>query len=117
MDALIDTDVLRGLQATTDADFVVELIDTYLDDCPALLDGMRQALAGGDADGFRRAAHSLKSNSATLGAQALSEAARAMEMKAKDGQLAGAESDVESAAVQFEAVRAALEAYKHAQPR
>jgi HPt (histidine-containing phosphotransfer) domain-containing protein len=114
---LINTDMLQALQDTTDSDFVAELIDTYLDDCPALLDGMRQALAEGSADAFRRAAHSLKSNSATLGAEALAETARGLEMKGRDDQLDEIGAEVESVASDFAAVRDELEAYKHALKR
>jgi len=111
---VINSDVLRSLQDTTDSAFVVELIDTYLDDCPALLDGMRQAMTDGDAESFRRAAHSLKSNSATLGAEALAETARTLEMKARQGQLDDVEKDLESASGKFAGVRDELEAHKHA---
>lgn len=114
---MINTEVLDALQDTTDSDFVAELIDTYLDDCPALLDSLRQALADGDAEAFRRAAHSLKSNSATLGAEALADTARALEMKGKAHELGKIGAEVEAAAVEFDGVREVLEAYKHAHKR
>src|SRR6185503_19357216 len=65
---LLDQTTLDNLVATTDADFVRELVDTFLDDSPRLLADMRQALADGNAETLRRSAHSLKSNSASLGA-------------------------------------------------
>ncbi len=51
---------------------VTELIDIFFEDAPTLLAGMRQAIADKDAETFQRAAHTLKSNSATFGAIALS---------------------------------------------
>ena len=41
---------------------------------------MRSALAAGDAERFKRAAHSLKSNSNTFGAHALGAMAKALEL-------------------------------------
>ena len=51
-------------------------MDTFLEDAPALLAELRSARAAADADRFRRAAHSLKSNSHTFGATALGALAR-----------------------------------------
>lgn len=77
---VIDMQVFGELQASTGADFVVELVDTFLDEAPQLLAQMRQARSAGDADSFRRAAHSLKSNGNTFGAPAFAGQARALEL-------------------------------------
>jgi HPt (histidine-containing phosphotransfer) domain-containing protein len=89
---VIDRDALASLFETTGNDpaFLAELIDTYLADSVALLESMRQAVSDARADELRRAAHSLKSNSATFGAHALSELCRDLEYRAKDGVLDGA---------------------------
>ena len=76
----IDRTVFKELQAAAGAEFVVELVDTFFEEAPTLLADLRSALAQGDADRFRRAAHSLKSNSLTFGASALAELARALEL-------------------------------------
>ncbi len=68
------------LQAAAGEDFVKELIDTFLEEAPPMLEAMRIALAAGDADAFRRAAHSLKSNSLTFGALGLGAMARELEL-------------------------------------
>ena len=80
MTSAIDAARFAELQATAGADFVVELIDTFLHEAPALLAELRAALAAGDADGYRRAAHSLKSNGHTFGAMKLGAQARAIEL-------------------------------------
>jgi histidine phosphotransfer protein HptB len=80
MTSAIDTARFAELQATAGADFVVELIDTFLAEAPGLLAELRAARAAGDADGYRRAAHSLKSNANTFGATALGAQARAIEL-------------------------------------
>ena len=50
------------------AEFIGELIDTYCQETPQLIAALQQALAQGDAPAFQRAAHSIKSTSASLGA-------------------------------------------------
>jgi len=80
MTTAIDAARFAELQATAGADFVVELIDTFLHEAPGLLAELRAARAAGDADGYRRAAHSLKSNANTFGATALGAQAREIEL-------------------------------------
>jgi HPt (histidine-containing phosphotransfer) domain-containing protein len=76
----IDTATFEELKATAGADFVRELVDTFLSDAPEMLKGLRQALEDGDAERFRRVAHTLKSNSNTFGAAALAALARNLEL-------------------------------------
>ena len=76
----IDKAVFRELQNSAGADFVDDLMTTFFEDSPVLLAEMRVASAGADADRFRRAVHSLKTNGQTFGAIELSEAARALEL-------------------------------------
>ena len=76
----IDPGTFKALQDTAGADFVVELVDAFLEEAPLMLESMRSALSDGDADKFRRAAHSLKSNSHTFGATALGALARDLEL-------------------------------------
>ena len=76
----IDLAVLRDLRSDAGVEFVAELIDTFFEEAPTLLAELRAAHAAGDANRFRRAAHSIKSNSLTFGATALAELARALEL-------------------------------------
>ena len=78
-EAAIDLATYRELQNMAGADFVVELVDTFLEEAPAMLAELRSARAASDAQRFRRAAHSLKSNSHTFGATALGALARELE--------------------------------------
>lgn len=67
----VDVSVLRGfdaIQAGGEPDIVVELIDLYLEDAPRKLASMLEAAAGADEQSLKRAAHSLKGSSASLGA-------------------------------------------------
>jgi HPt (histidine-containing phosphotransfer) domain-containing protein len=90
----IDLAVFRELQDTAGADFVVELVDTFLEEAPAMLADLRSARADADAERFRRAAHSLKSNGMTFGATALGRLARALELKGLDAEPATDEAAI-----------------------
>ena len=77
---IIDPATFAELQETAGADFVSELVQTFLEEAPAMLQELRDALASGNAEGYRRAAHSLKSNSLTFGARTLAALAREQEL-------------------------------------
>jgi PAS domain S-box-containing protein len=85
----LDRAAIEGLAATMGSAFIVELIDTFGEDARALIGALRSTLAGADLDGFRRAAHSLKSTSETLGATALAGMARELESMARAGTIDG----------------------------
>jgi histidine phosphotransfer protein HptB len=75
----IDLATFRELQDTAGADFVVELVDTFLQEAPPMLAELRAALDTQSLDRFRRTAHSLKSNAMTFGASELAALARDLE--------------------------------------
>ena len=77
---LINQTTFGELQANAGADFVAELVETFAEEAPGLVEDLRRALASGGTDVFRRAAHSLKSNSQTFGATELAALARALEL-------------------------------------
>jgi len=87
---LINPDDWAMFKSMVDSATLVELLDAYLDDSPQLIEQMRAGLVAGDIDLVRRAAHSLKSNSASLGANRLANVTRELEMIAKSGTLDGA---------------------------
>lgn len=78
--AMLDTAAYAELQDTMGADFAAELLETFLAEAPAMLADLRRAAAASDIDGFRRAAHSIKSNAGLFGATALADMARGMEL-------------------------------------
>jgi histidine phosphotransfer protein HptB len=77
---LIDPQTFAELQANAGADFVVELVDTFAAEAPQILAELRAAFDSAAAERFRRAAHSLKSNSNTFGASRLAELAHTLEL-------------------------------------
>jgi HPt (histidine-containing phosphotransfer) domain-containing protein len=103
MASAIDAAVLAELEATAGVEFVRELVATFLAEAPAMLAELRDALDAGDADRFRRSAHSLKSNAYTFGARTLGEKARALEL----GGIAAARADGALAALEAEYRQAA----------
>jgi len=90
MTSSIDATRFAELQATAGADFVVELIDTFMQEAPGMLAELREARAARDTDRYRRAAHSLKSNANTFGALTLGALAREIEL---GGMSAAADAD------------------------
>jgi CheY-like chemotaxis protein/HPt (histidine-containing phosphotransfer) domain-containing protein len=110
----LDPAALDNLRATAGGDpaFLAELIDTFLEDAPQLLNNLRQALDNRDAAGIRLAAHSLKSNGAEFGATTFSALCKQLEMSGKSGELTGAEVLLNQVKEEFENVKAALEAVR-----
>ena len=84
----IDLATFRALQDAVGSDFVKELVDTFLGDAPTMIADLRAAAAARDPDRFRRAAHSLKSNSNTFGALELGALARQLEVDGLERSLA-----------------------------
>ncbi|MGH7388736.1 MAG: response regulator [Candidatus Rokuibacteriota bacterium] len=105
---VLDPAALEGLRATMGADFLDELLATFVEDSHELVGTMRRALGTMDIDAFRRAAHSLKSNAASFGATTLSTLARQLEALARSGSLDGASPRVERLAGECERVVRAL---------
>ncbi len=77
----IDPTTFAELQDAVGAEFISELIDTFLEEAPPMFNEARDALAARDAGRFRRAAHSLKSNANTFGAFPFGAMARDIELK------------------------------------
>ena len=76
----IDMGTFTELQDSAGADFVVELIETFVDEAPQQVLALREAMSQGDDALFRRSAHTLKSNGSTFGALAFSALARELEL-------------------------------------
>jgi HPt (histidine-containing phosphotransfer) domain-containing protein len=85
--SIIDLNTFNTLRETTGAQFVSELIDTFLEDSPLQINQMKKALSSFDCDSFRRAAHTLKSNAATFGALQLAGLARELEGMGRENNL------------------------------
>ena len=83
----------------------------YLEDAPPLMKTIRDAVERADADALRRAAHSLKSSSANLGAVRLARLCQELEHLGASGSVDGAAAALAAdAAAEFEQVRTVLDA-------
>ncbi|MDD3580585.1 MAG: response regulator [Desulfobacca sp.] len=105
---VIDLKQFEEFRSAMGADFIEELLAVFTEDAPELLRHLQQALADNDAESFRRAAHSLKSNAATFGAVALAELARELEMLGKEGSQAIAGEKVARAEAEYQRLLQAL---------
>ena len=111
-DQIVDAGALSVLLETIGGDriFLAELIETYLADSPGLIAQLRDGLAADDAPGVRRAAHTLKSTSATFGAMRLAAIAREIETAAADDDLTEAAARIDAAQAEFDLVGGQLRA-------
>jgi GAF domain-containing protein/CheY-like chemotaxis protein/HPt (histidine-containing phosphotransfer) domain-containing protein len=106
----VDTSVLARLAESMGGDetFVAELIEQFVTDSPALVAAARHGLEAGDADEVRRAAHTLKSNAATFGANELADRSSRLEAAGKAGTLDEGPARIEAIADELERVHVAL---------
>ncbi len=88
------------------------LIDNLYKDAPKLIREAQQKMAEQKPADVRRAAHTLKSTSATFGAMALSALARELENCAKAGTLDNAGELLTRIETEFDKARVALQAYR-----
>jgi CheY-like chemotaxis protein len=93
-----------------DREFLDEVLATYCQDAPVQIAALQSAQAVGDADALRRAAHSLKSTSASVGAVRLAAACKELETLAKAGELAQAATRIARIEAEYAAAEAALHA-------
>ena len=84
---VIDRTTFDELKQMSGDEFINELIDTFLEDAPKMIAEINSALSANNADTFRRAAHSMKSNAATFGASQLAALAKELEMLGKENKL------------------------------
>ena len=101
---VIDMATYNELCDTAGAEFAAELAGTFMEEAPPMLAELRSAQAVGTADAFRRAAHSLKTNSVTFGATRLGAMARDIEL----GGLISETAPLDALEAEYQRVAAAL---------
>jgi CheY-like chemotaxis protein len=109
---VLDPAALQRLRSTLgqQADKMLpSLIDSFFKDAPRLIGDAQRFLEHGQPADLRRAAHSLKSTSATFGAMVLSALARELEYKARDEALEGAEDLLRRIQSEYAQAQVALE--------
>jgi signal transduction histidine kinase/CheY-like chemotaxis protein/HPt (histidine-containing phosphotransfer) domain-containing protein len=90
--AVLDPVALENLMSVLGGEFgfLVELIDSFLEDAPQLLAELDHNLRKDDSSGVNRVAHSLKSNGADFGATTFALLCKDLEMVGRSGTLNGA---------------------------
>jgi CheY-like chemotaxis protein/HPt (histidine-containing phosphotransfer) domain-containing protein len=100
---------LDQLRDTTDTAFMADLMSDFLVEAGRLLEQMRTASASSSFDDFQRAAHTLKSNSAILGALRLSQIAKELEDSGRAKTLdASAQAKLTAALTEFKLLQQIL---------
>ncbi len=109
---IIDQATFAGLLDSLggDVDFLGELVEAYLASSPELLAGMRLAIASANGPGLQRAAHSLKTGSASFGALPFAAQCKELEDLGKMGALDGAEAKLDVLEATYATVASALQA-------
>ena len=110
---IIDPKTFSELKDLMGADFVVEIIDTFIQETGDLIKQLHQALGAEDGVTFGRCAHAIKSSSASLGALDFSELARELEMLGKANDFSGADPLFAQLSQDFMDVKNSLEELKH----
>lgn len=101
-------DNIRALSPHNGGALLERVLQAFLRDTPLHLQAMRQAIASGNAVQLRKAAHSLKSSSANVGAQALAQRSKELEQLARNDTTAGAAPLLAEMEHSFQAARQAL---------
>ncbi|WP_373991296.1 response regulator [Duganella sp. BuS-21] len=101
-------DNIRALSPSNGDALLERVLQAFLRDTPAHLNIIRQAIAIDDAGQLRKAAHSLKSSSANVGAGTLSQRSKELEQLGRNDTTAGAAALLAEMERSFQAARQAL---------
>lgn len=92
-----------------DEQLLCEVAQLFLSECPELVLQVRAAVAERSAEALQQAAHSLKGSVSNFGADAASDAALALELMGRSGQLSGAENGLAALEQALAYIQPALE--------
>lgn len=99
-----------------DGEFMIELIDLYLQDAPAQLEALSGAVAAQDTRAVSAAAHKLKGSCGNVGAEGLMALCQQMEVTGKASRLHELPELLQQVAREFAEVNQALKAVKEGSP-
>ncbi|WP_224957681.1 response regulator [Geomonas subterranea] len=101
-------EMIRTLPGNRGVEILRKVVELYLSSTPALLQTMREAESGGDAEKLKAAAHSFKSSSANLGALRLAGVCMELESLGRAGSTEGALPLLHQVEEEYRLVRDAL---------
>jgi HPt (histidine-containing phosphotransfer) domain-containing protein len=99
---------LKELVGDDDPEIFLEVLESYLNELPQLITKIETAIARDDAELLYHSAHTLKSTSATLGANGLSTSCKQLEKMGRSGSTEAAGALWSQVQVQARQVRAEL---------
>ncbi|MCT7986642.1 PAS domain S-box protein [Laspinema sp. A4] len=102
-------DSLRDMAGPKAAAMLSLIIGNYLEDAPERLQEIREAVAQGNPEGLRQAAHSMRSSSANLGALTLANLFKELENLGRAGTTVNAQTLLNQVEKEYENVIKALE--------
>lgn len=105
-------DQLRDLERSGSPGFVAQLAELFVKQAAEQIEIMRRAVAGRDASGLARSAHTLKGSCGSLGALPMMELCRKLEVAARATAWADADPLPAQIEREFVRVRGALEIEK-----
>ncbi len=88
-----------------------DIVTTFLDECPRMLDGIQQSLRGQQYRDLQRAAHTLKGSMRYFGAKAAFDRAYELECQARDGQLQTADETLQFLRAELDHIKPDLQAF------
>ncbi|TWI70179.1 signal transduction histidine kinase [Pseudoduganella lurida] len=103
-------EAIRALSADRGEALLQRVISAFVDDTPNHLNSLRDAIAASNTVTIRKAAHSLKSSSANVGAQTLARLCRDMEQLGRNDTTGGAAVLLTTMEREFHAVKGTLSA-------
>jgi len=92
-------------------EFITELIRTFLPNAVKLIEELKTSLVKNDIKSFYRAAHTLKSSSASLGAMLLSDYAKVLENESKELIPSGSQAQIEKMETELDKVTREFEQF------
>lgn len=101
-------EMIRTLPGNRGVEILRKVVDLYLASTPTLLQSLREAESGGDAEKLKAAAHSFKSSSANLGAVRLAGVCLELESLGRAGSTEGAGALLVQVEEEYRLVRDAL---------
>ena len=103
-------DAIRALNAGHGEALLARVISVFLQDTPHQLASLREAIEAGDTETIRKTAHSLKSSSANVGADALARLCKELEQLGRSGQTDGTASLHTALEREFQSAQGSLSA-------
>ncbi|MFZ2493453.1 MAG: Hpt domain-containing protein [Thermoanaerobaculia bacterium] len=108
----LDGETLDSLRELGGDSFLGELAVIFLDDAPAQLAAIENALAAGDSDRLASSAHALKSSAGNMGAKRLNTILSEIEGAGRRGELEGVPAHVVAMNAEWVRVARALEVFR-----